>query len=284
MATTPTLSRRSRSTTPSGVIRAGRRLYRPASPPANASRNSAPSPIPWMRPHHSRYEKLIHLSSSGMCEAAAGLSSSSVDRPAPDGTVGLHARCCGRTSGHACEACPPERGTDQGRPAHRADGRLWYGHTPPAAACAELPGPAGGGPARRARHGPGRASPAPGLPRGRPRAIRGGVPASRRKVAGPATRSRSAARSTRWRAGGRGSLSESELLGAVAAQPAGELLVGVSRLDLRHVKLQAALHGLTGPTSGFGCHGPPPGPSSLYRKGSPQLRAAGAPDTVRPAS
>src|SRR6266571_3529222 len=100
-----------------------------------------------------------------------------------------------------------------------------------------------GGPARRARHGPGRASPAPGLPRGRPRAIRGGVPASRRKVAGPATRSRSAARSTRWRAGGRGSLSESELLGAVAAQPAGELLVGVSRLDLRHVKLQAALRG-----------------------------------------
>src|SRR6266540_3616847 len=79
--------------------------------------------------------------------------------------------------------------------------------------------------------------------RGRPRAIRGGVPASRRKVAGPATRSRSAARSTRWRAGGRGSLSESELLGAVAAQPAGELLVGVSRLDLRHVKLQAALRG-----------------------------------------
>src|SRR6266511_2570448 len=76
-----------------------------------------------------------------------------------------------------------------------------------------------------------------------PGAIRGGVPASRRKVAGPATRSRSAARSTRWRAGGRGSLSESELLGAVAAQPAGELLVGVSRLDLRHVKLQAALRG-----------------------------------------
>src|SRR6266540_2347404 len=30
MATTPTLSRRSRSTTPSGVIRAGRRLYTPA--------------------------------------------------------------------------------------------------------------------------------------------------------------------------------------------------------------------------------------------------------------
>ena len=44
---------------------------------------------------------------------------------------------------------------------------------------------------------------------------------------------------------GCGSLSESELLGAVAAQPAGELLVGVSRLDLRHVKLQAALHGPT---------------------------------------
>ncbi len=73
---------------------------------------------------------------------------------------------------------------------------------------AELPGPAGGGPARRARHGPGRASPAPGLPRGRPRAIRGGVPASRCKVAGPATRSRSAARSTRWRAGVRQSQRE----------------------------------------------------------------------------
>src|SRR6266540_1113880 len=44
------------------------------------------------------------------------------------------------------------------------------------------------------------------------------------------------------------------------------------------------VNGLAGPTSGFGCHGPPPGPSSLYRKGSPQRRAAGAPDTVRPAS
>ncbi len=65
-----------------------------------------------------------------------------------------------------------------------------------------------GGPARRARHGPGRASPAPGLPRGRPRAIRGGVPASRCKVAGPATRSRSAARSTRWHAGVRQSQRE----------------------------------------------------------------------------
>jgi hypothetical protein len=44
---------------------------------------------------------------------------------------------------------------------------------------------------------------------------------------------------------GCGSLSESELLGAVAAQPAGELFVGASRLDLRHVKLQAALRGPT---------------------------------------
>src|SRR6266508_135664 len=44
------------------------------------------------------------------------------------------------------------------------------------------------------------------------------------------------------------------------------------------------VNGLAGPTSGFGCHGPRPSPSSLYRKGSPQRRAAGAPDTVRPAS
>src|SRR6266545_396017 len=59
MVTTPTFSRRIRSTTPSGVISAGLRLYRPARPPAKASRNRAPSPIPWIRPHHSRSVKRI---------------------------------------------------------------------------------------------------------------------------------------------------------------------------------------------------------------------------------
>src|SRR6266511_596150 len=43
MATTPTLSRRSRSTTPSGVIRAGRRLYRPASPPRTPAGTAHPA-------------------------------------------------------------------------------------------------------------------------------------------------------------------------------------------------------------------------------------------------
>src|SRR6266542_4738148 len=63
IATTPILSRRIRSTTPCGVTRPARRLYSPARPPAKASRNTAPKPIPWMSPHHSLSVKCIGTSS-----------------------------------------------------------------------------------------------------------------------------------------------------------------------------------------------------------------------------
>lgn len=59
---TPIFSRFMRSVTPVSVTSAVRRPYRSASPPANTSRNSAPNPIPWIRPHHSLLVKLIATS------------------------------------------------------------------------------------------------------------------------------------------------------------------------------------------------------------------------------
>src|SRR5262249_38979555 len=50
----PATRRVMRSRKPVTVSSSGRRLYRPARPPAKASRNSAPKPMPWISPHSSR--------------------------------------------------------------------------------------------------------------------------------------------------------------------------------------------------------------------------------------
>src|SRR6266511_5727080 len=64
MLVIPTLSRKSRSFIPSGVTSSGRKLHRPASPPANASRKSEPMMRPWIRVHVSRLVRCILASLS----------------------------------------------------------------------------------------------------------------------------------------------------------------------------------------------------------------------------
>src|SRR6266536_1942746 len=58
---TPTLSRNSRSRIPSDVTSSVRKLYKPARPPANASRKSDPRISPWINVQVSRDVSSIHL-------------------------------------------------------------------------------------------------------------------------------------------------------------------------------------------------------------------------------